>query len=269
MTMDGHESRATGRERPAPARGIWLTALLLVAAIVLCVVSVRWRGTVVLHRIVVDGLVVLPERDVVARAAVPLNTPLDNVDILEVKRRLLNEPFIRRATVNRQYPDMLRIHVVERTPVASLNCGQLLYVDTEGVLLPPVRSSARLDLPVISGIGGIQGAPMGQVCANAELAEALSVVRTAATVDSGLMHFISEINMNNGGDIDLFPADANVRIVLGRGDLGKKFVVLHAFWHNFISSTNPDQVEYIDLRFDDEVVVKRRGVPDVQANVSM
>lgn len=261
MMQDGRENRSV--------RGIWVTSLLLVVFLVLCIAGARWRGTVLLHRVVVNGCDVLPASDVVMTAGVPVGTPLSDVNLLEVRRRLMSEPFIREAIINREYPDIIRIRVAERTPVASLNCGQLLYVDTAGVLLPPARASARLDLPVISGIAGLQNSAAGQVCSNEDLFEALSIVRLAATIDSGMMHFISEINMNKGGDIDLFPADANVRIVLGRGDIGRKLVVLQAFWHTFIGSMNPEQDEYIDLRFDDEVVVKRRDAASPRVTPTM
>ena len=269
MTDVIHENRPMVHEKSTSAQRIWLTAALVLGCILLCIGGAKWGDGVSLQHLVVRGATLLSSTDISARAQVALNTPLLKVNIFDVHQRILGEPFIRTATVNREYPDIVRIRVVEREPVASLNCGQLLYVDTEGVLLPPLRSRAQLDLPVISGIAGIQNSPMGEVCRNSELFEALSIVRIAASIDSGMTHFISEINMNKGGDIDLFPADANVRIVLGRGDIGKKLVVLHGFWGTFITSANPEQVEYIDLRFDEEVVVKRRGKTEPQQSATM
>lgn len=229
---------------------------LLVSIIVLEVFSMQWRDGLKIQRVVVDGARTLTANEIFSLAGSPSKAGMYTVDLYDIQRRISRHPFIREVCVTRQYPKMLRINVEEREPVASFNAGQLMYIDAEGVVLPGVAGPRKFDLPLISGIAGLDHAEIGKTLENAEVFEALSVFREVQELDSAMYHLISEVNMGNGNDMVLYSSDVGVPVILGRGDVGRKLVTLKTFWKNFVGTADVEKLKYIDLRYDEQVVVR-------------
>ncbi len=256
MNMENVRQKTVSAGAPARRLGVFVMLPLMAGLMVLCALSWEWRSSLRVKRVVIEGSSILPAQQIFALAAFPMKAPLTSLNLRSLEERILKNPFIRSATVTREYPDAIRIAVAERRPVASLSCGQLWYVDAEGVILPYLQSPVKLDLPVIDGIAGMTRPQAGDTLPGGEVSQALSVLQLAQEVDSSMLHAISEINMNGGKDIILYSTDIAVPIILGRGDFGKKFVLLESFWKNFVKTENAANLQYIDLRYDDQVVVK-------------
>ena len=84
------------------------------------------------------------------------------VDLAATRARLLRFGWIREARVSRRLPDTLVIDIVERQPVAIWqNNQQLSLIDSDGVVLEPVRVDHMPNLPLVIGpdanrhIGGL------------------------------------------------------------------------------------------------------------------
>jgi cell division protein FtsQ len=76
------------------------------------------------------------------------------VDLAATRARLLQFGWIREARVSRRLPDTLVIDVIERQPVAIWqNNRQLSLIDSDGVVLEPVRVDTRPDLLQVIGPG--------------------------------------------------------------------------------------------------------------------
>jgi cell division protein FtsQ len=84
------------------------------------------------------------------------------VDLSATRSRLMRFGWIREARVSRRLPDTLVVDIVERQPVAIWqNNQQLSLIDSDGVVLEPVRIDAMPNLPLVIGpeanrhIGGL------------------------------------------------------------------------------------------------------------------
>ena len=245
--------------------GLWLFIPLAISFLILAVVSHKWKESLKMERITVVGANILPIKDILALARIQPKTAMSGIDLYEVRKRLLQQPFIKVAAVNRVYPGTISIRIEERQPIGLLSGGQIRYVDAEGVVLPYVNSAVTVDLPAISGIDGIQDAEIGKVCQQKDLAEAIGILRTAQAVDSTVYHFISEVDMQDGRDVILYSADVVIQIYLGRGDVAKKLVTLQSFWATFAKTADIEKVKSIDLRYEDQVVVKWNQMPSTGA----
>lgn len=236
--------------------GLWLFLPLALSVIALVVIANQWRESLKMDRVVVEGAYILPVKDVAALARIQPRSKMSKVDLYDVRARLLRQPFIKTATVNRLYPGTVSIRIEERQPIGLLSGGQIRYVDADGMILPYVNSAVTVDIPAISGIEGAQSAEVGKVFPQKDLAEAIAILETAQALDSTMYHFISEVDMRNGGDVVLYSSDVVIQIVLGRGDVAKKLVTLQAFWITFAKTADVDKVQSLDLRYEDQVVVK-------------
>jgi cell division protein FtsQ len=255
--MQEYQSIPQPPEKPTRRRlGLWLLAPLTVGVIVLIALSLEWKDSLKIQRVVVVGSHILRAQDIYSLANVSKNTPMYEVNIFDVLKRIESQPFVKSVRVNRQIPDALRIEIVEREPIASLSGGQLQYVDAYGVLLPYIQSSVRFDLPMISGIKGVQNVLPGKAVQSNELIQAIDVLQTALAIDSTVYHLISEVKMSDHDEIILYSADGGVPIILGNGEIAKKLVTLQTFWNNFVKTGDADKLRYIDLRYDGQVIVK-------------
>lgn len=229
---------------------------LLISFIALCILGNQWESRLTVTRIVLEGINILPETQIRALANISANTILDTIDIYQIRNRILQQPFIKSVRINRQYPDAVSIQVSEREPIATVNAGHFRYIDENKVLLPYNEIALKLDLPIISGIDGLVGAKLGIPISNEEMSEAIGLLQTALELDSSLFRFISEINMNGGQDIIITSTDFGIPIIVGRGEIERKLLMLQTFWSNFVKSENAERLRYIDLRFSDQVVVR-------------
>lgn len=244
-------------EQPAQERrGWWLLIPLIAVMVAIFACSLNWKKSMKLRHVEVEGLHALTAQEVVALTRVPVNSLLFDVDLAAAQQQIAVNPFVKSASVTRQYPDVLRISIQEREPIATVNGGQVWYIDASGVLIPFRQSALKLDLPIISGVSGAQSLKAGGVVADKEIAAALEILHEARRIDSSLYHFISEINMNHGGDITLFSVDAGAPIIFGRGGAARKLYLLQTFWQQIVKAQGAEKLQLIDLRFEDQVVVK-------------
>ena len=74
----------------------------------------------------------LTPEDVTALSGVSKGDNLLKLPIKEVRKRLMEHPNIKEAVVQRVLPNVLRIGVTEREPLAQINVGKSYLVDAEG-----------------------------------------------------------------------------------------------------------------------------------------
>ena len=72
---------------------------------------------------------------------------------------------------------------------------------------------------------------------------------------------ISEVQVRNGGDIVLYSAEGGVPIIFGRGELPGKLVLLETFWDNIVRTRGTQSLQYVDLRYQDQIVARWNPEP--------
>jgi cell division septal protein FtsQ len=256
VTENEYSESKNNKTHPTKRLGLYLMIPLLVGFIVLYLLAGEWQTSLRVDRIEIDGAHILPHHLLLAAVKVPTQSLLDTVDLYLIQKRLEKQPFIRTVSVSRLYPDALRIELTERQPIASIGSSRLQYIDTAAVLLPAIETAVTLDLPLITGISGLENAEEGTTLTNSEVRTAIDLLQTALKVDSSLYRFISEVDMNNGQDIELTTTEPPILIIIGREDFPKKLLIFQTFWGQFVKSNDVQNVQYFDLRFDDQVVVK-------------
>lgn len=152
------KSSAAGRRRKygwqRPVRWVLLCAVLLVGGTYgLRVLEDRWLHHVealALRHILISREGLLTEDELRRLAGVELGRNVLTVDLYQVRQRLLRHPRIEDARVEIEFPDVLRIAVRERVPVARivlppLGSAQAYYlIDDLGAVFLPFR---RGDVP--------------------------------------------------------------------------------------------------------------------------
>ncbi len=255
MMMNQHEPLNATR-MPVKRPGIWFFLPLFVVLLVVFILAARWRDSLTVQEVKYSGLRVVAETDAKTWAAVPMNKPLFGLNLSNIADRIAAQSYVKHAAVYREFPDAVCVDITEREPFASLNRGQMYFVDDECVLLPYIHPATRVDVPVISGIAGIQNARAGEIVLSNELYQAIEILKLAREIDTSLYRMISEVNMGNGGDVTLTSVEGAIPIILGRDDYGKKLVTFRTFWTTVAKEQSAGSLQSVDLRYEDQVVVR-------------
>lgn len=229
---------------------------LLLLAVGLIVSANLWKSNLKVKRVTIEGNRIVETAEITQLIKVPKNSQLQDVDLAAVRRDILSHHFIKDAVVERDLPATLKVTVKERVPLAIINSAEILYLDDDGVVLPHSMSKQLFDLPVLTGMpDGLVLTP-GTIIKHPDIQEALQILATSKLVNKELSHLLSEVRLRNGGDIVLYAAEWGVPIIFGRGEIANKLVRLESFWNSVVRERGSDNLQYVDLRFDDQVVVR-------------
>lgn len=229
---------------------------LLVVVVGLIVSANLWKTSLRVQRVTVEGNRIVETAEIMQLVRIQKNTQLQDIDLTAVQKDILSHHFIKDAVVERDLPATLKITITERLPLAIVNGAEILYLDEDGVVLPHSISKQLFDLPVLSGISPEIALAPGGTINNPDVHEALQILATSKLVSKELYHLISEVRLRSGGDIVLYAAEWGVPIIFGRGDIANKLVRLEAFWNDIVREKGSQRLQYVDLRFDDQVVVR-------------
>ncbi|HTR81525.1 MAG TPA: FtsQ-type POTRA domain-containing protein [Bacteroidota bacterium] len=239
---------------------IFISLLVLVVAVWLG--AMQWTDHLTVRGIVVEGEHIVTPDEIVKLTGISLNTKMYDVDLSSIQKNIARNNFIKKVTVTRDAPATIKVYVQERTPIALLlipGRSDLLSVDEDGYVLPHVASQSIFDLPVISGLDSVSALSVGQRAPQPDILAAIDIITTAQKVSTELSHMISEVRIHSGHDIVLYSADTGVPIIFGRGDAARKLVTLDTFWKKFVADQGAQNIRYIDVRFDGQVVVSSKS----------
>lgn len=116
------------------------------------------------HRIEVTGLERLSRMQVMAIAGVGVQSNILAVNLATTRKRLLNNPWIAEATVSREIPSGLQLHIREEKPLALLELGdgQRFLINCAGQVFKREDGSTTSDLPLVQGLGHVDLPVTGQ-----------------------------------------------------------------------------------------------------------
>ena len=212
--------------------------------------TILWSGWMVVgwmkdaSRLPLSKLVVTGERhyttnDDIRQAILALGAPgtfmTQDVDIIQ--QQIERMPWIKQASVRKQWPDELKIHLVEYVPVAHWN--DLHMVDAEGKAFSvPAERLGKQKLPLLYG-------PEGSEEDVLEGYRAMSGVLAASKYQLK----VASMTARHSWQLAL---DNDVRLELGRDDrMGRlqRFIQLYPLLQQQAQAENK-RVNYVDLRYD-------------------
>lgn len=234
-------------------------ALILVVGMTLVISRApgwgRSEERFLLLRFEVRGNRVLTEDEVLELSGAVMGSNLLDVRISLLEEAVAASPRVERAQVRRVLPDRVVVTLDEKRPAALVSVGanDVLEVTDDGAVLPAAAQTASVDLPVITGaVGNVEP---GIQELSPELEGALALLRRAREVSEGLWMDISEVRIAPGSGLVIYTVADGAEIRVGSGALGSRD--LERLWRVLTDIRDGGrEVETIDLRFRDQVVVR-------------
>lgn len=242
--LRGRDEEPKGGRRSNGGQLAGLLFLLMVLGTIL------WGGWMVLQwmkdasRLPLSRLVVTGERhytthDDIRQAILSLGAPgtfmTQDVDVIQQQIERL--PWIKQASVRKQWPDELKIHLVEYVPVARWN--DLLMVDAEGNSFSvPAERVGNRKMPLLYGPEGSEN-------------DVLEGYRTMSQVLASSKLTLKMVAMSARHSWQLGLED-DIRLELGRDERARRlerFLELYPLLQRQAQNDNK-RVSYVDLRYD-------------------
>ncbi len=218
--------------------------------VVLFFVANKWRFDLNLERIEVSGNRLIPAENIIKQTGVKVNSGLYDFDLKQIENNVKKISYVKEVVVQRELPSALSIKVIEREPIAIISAGSLYYVDAEKQVMKYNFHKEILDLPVITGL------KLDSSELNPVLDTLVNLLVKMKNDFSNLYNQISEISVKSKEHIVLYSNTNCVPIYLGYGDIFHKLENLNSFWKSYAIFENLKSIEFIDIRYNDQVVVK-------------
>lgn len=253
------------------AKIIGLILLVGVSITTVVVFANKWRNNLNYDKITIEGNHTIPSTDIleIARLKEDSTINLDELNIDAIQDRISKHPEIKKAFVSKEPPDELKIEVVEKRPIAVLNTSTGIKLIDDELEVFPYRNIEKIyDLPVISGIrveDNIKG--LSNINQN-ELRTALFIVLNAFKENKGLYNNISEINIADSTKLIVYSNEKSVPFYFPYSNtqdiknteyqelMRGKMKLYDNFMNNVFTKIMNKEIEHVDLRFSNQVVVK-------------
>lgn len=250
--------RSRGRKgRLSPVATSLLAIIAFVASLSLA--ADHWMNNTVKVRAEVTGTKLMSVAEILRLARVPDTSVLADIDLMSVKRRIEANPVVREAVLRRNPPSTLEIEIRERTPIAVLlNVGARDWlIDADGYILPSVPSVSIDALPVLTGATNLQRVAPGQHLKNRRLLQVLRLLQQMHDADAEILHLFSEASLDGRNDVTLYTLEAGVPVLVDpSARITDVIKIFRAYWEDVAMQHDVRGLEYIDLRFKEQVVVR-------------
>ena len=272
-SMSNGGSASGARRGMLHSKSIAISLCIVVATIAsLAVVADGWRKHASRLSISVTGTSLLSASEILRLAAIPDTAVLADIDLMAIRQRIEKNQVVREALLRRNPPATLEIEIRERLPIALLvNVrGKDWLIDEDGYILPGAPDGAVHAVPIMTLDQTLAEASPGTQVRNPKVRQALRLLRLARVADSVFLNLFSEISVTNGNDIVLYTLEAGVPVIFGATtDIEQKIMAFRAYWENVAAAHDVSGLEYIDLRFSDQVVVRWMNTAEAPAQPTM
>lgn len=170
------------------------------------------------------------------------------------RERVEAHPLVLRADVRRRLPNGLRVTVEERRPVALAATPILEPLDVEGHRLPIDPARFGLDLPIIAAD---RMPPAGASVFPEEVRVLAAEIEHLRRADEALVQRISTLKLEDDGSLSLRLISPDVSLLVRPGTSLGRLREAEAALTDAIARTPGDIPDVVDLRFADQVVVRR------------
>ncbi len=176
------------------------------------------------------------------------------LNLEEISRNLTGHPWIQDVSVQRMFPRGLAINVRERVPFARIKLDRVYVMDNFGVLISNDGPEYK-GLPMITG--AVKDSPqLGQNAATEEVIRGLQTMHNFNRLPFFKGNPVYAIRVNGDSRITFLTRNGGVQVHMALGTVSESFKKFLIVLDTIEEGAN--KIDYIDLSFKDQVVVKHK-----------
>jgi cell division protein FtsQ len=209
------------------------------------------------RRVVVTGMQRLSRPQVMEIAGVGLQTNVLSVNLATTRKRLLAEPWVAEATVGREIPSGLQLHIREEVPLALLDMGpgEGFLINRDGEVFERWDGSDNDGLPRVQGLDHAD-LPVPGMPASEAFGAVMSLFRLAGEKNSPLpLSEIRRIRMDREIGATVHTGENNRAVKLGFGRYREKCQALERLMSRLNRDSRLNRYTAIDLFDANRIVI--------------
>ena len=240
---------------------IKLTALVLFSIsiiIFLVFLAKRWMDNsplFIIRNTEVKGNELITEKSIVSIIDIKSDMRIFNIDINNIKDRIMSNPFVKRVSIKRIFPSTISIKIKEKTPLAFVISKKNYILAETGELLPMPEQIRVYDIPTITGIKNIE-ARLEKNETIEELKISSEILNLLKKSEINLYYDISEINFKNSDIMIIYLYEKVIPVYLSKTDLYRKLYYFSQFLEYAKYNNLLKNIEYINLCYKDQIIIK-------------
>ena len=175
----------------------------------------------------------------------PIGQPFDSINTLAMSEVLERNKLIKKAHCYHTPDSILRIDIEQRHPILRVKSSSQgdFYVDREGEIMP-VQNIVPMQIPLATGF-------ISKEKASTDLYNLAQFLRD----DKFWKQEVTQIYVNNNGDIELVPRVGSHTILIGTSEnCEKKLDNVRKFYEKVLSRKGWNYYKIINVKFDNQVV---------------
>ncbi|MFH1039314.1 MAG: FtsQ-type POTRA domain-containing protein [PVC group bacterium] len=184
------------------------------------------------------------EQEIMEMTGLETGGNIFSLDPAAARDNLLHNSDFRDARVERIFPDLVQVDVVEREPRARVHFGQLYTIDDRGVVLGPRKSAPEARLPIIRGLKVVNNSR--DLSPPDKKDACLRLLRELEEQGIGSLVRIDEIRIFSSDLIEM-KTEGEMEITLGQEDYGEQLMRLKTVLNKLGSDL--DRAREVDLRY--------------------
>ena len=221
--------------------------------------AVKWanyRKSFVLTEVDISGYNILEKKDYQVIVSEFKIESINNYKLREISNKIEKNPFVKAVQVSRQFPNVIKINIVERKPLAIINLDEKLMIDNDGFVLPNHSYGDSVLIPVLSGFNPAKDLyPYGEKTLSIKVKEAISILNQLSKSYNKLYNNISEITLNNNDDYVIILSDRPTRVILGKKNIMTKLNILKTF-DKSLGQRQLTDYRLLDMRYNKQLVAR-------------
>lgn len=199
------------------------------------------KGYLRLEKLRIEGRRYTSAEDIRKALGISKGQPLFHMDVWSMRQRLLELPWIKAVTIQRQLPDLLWVRLVEQYPIAHWqHRQQLALIDDEGHVIKDTNHTDIGDLLIVTGEEAPRATP--------QLMAALRAYPQLKQRVTGAMYI-----GNRRWDIIL---DTKLRVKLPESNLEQGLALFKQLEENYVLPLHA--ILYVDVRNLEKAYIRYR-----------
>ena len=224
----------------------------------ICVLSFNWadfKKIYTVKEVNIYGTTFFDQSIIEEKSNAIMSYNIFNSKLRNYKDEILNFDHIIDCKISRKFPSTIDITIYEREPVALISSDELIILDSEGVCLPV--EYCDLSLPILTNFkSNPELYPKGSTTASTNVLNSVILMKYTKDNFSMIYDEISEFVFNEDSEYEIILKNGKTRIILGTKKLRNKIKYLSLFQETLKKEKNIKDFKYIDLRYNDQIIVK-------------
>lgn len=236
---------------------IYIIFVLFIAFIFyLGILAKRFEPEYQVQKIIITNNEIIPDEMIYEIISIKDSEDLKEIPAKTIIDRIEKIPYVKKAEGRFVDLHTFQIFITEIEPFFMMITKRGAFIiSKDGKILPDDKRLRVFDLPILT-VDNFKLANGLKVSENPEIENAFNTFLNIYKIDNALFEVISELNIDTNSDLVLFLTKPKGKILIGKSLNKFKALYFSEFWRNVILKNLDTNYDYIDLRFEDHIVVK-------------